>query len=432
VYAVEVLPASWESARRRVAEEGMEDRIEVVLGDVRTVALPEPADVVVSEIVEAIAGAEGAAVLLEHARRLLRPGGVFIPERSVTWVAAATLPDVLHDEPAFTETAAHYVRRIFESVGHPFDLRLTIRNFPQGNLLSGRALFEDLDFRAPVPAEYDTAVTLEVTREGRFDGLLLWLALEMGGGETLDILRDRTAWFPAWVPAFHPGVAVGPGDRVEVRVRSRIASDGVHPDYFVEGVLHQGGRDVPFAHDAVHHAPVHGANPYHARLLAGGEVATAHARPLEAELKELAERRLPAHMVPAAWVRLERLPLTAHGKVDPRALPAPGAAPATAHVEPRTVVEQALAEIWAQVLRAARVGATDDFFALGGHSLLVMRLLAAVEAAFGVPLSIREVFAHPSLEAMAARIERKVTEYVLGLPDAEAERRAASSLVTEG
>ncbi|HEU4562741.1 MAG TPA: amino acid adenylation domain-containing protein, partial [Longimicrobium sp.] len=180
VYAVELLETSYLAARERVRALGLEDRITVIHGDARAVELPEPAEVCVSEIVEAIAGGEGAAVILNQARRLLAPGAVMIPGRVRTRVAAVTLPDELRHELGFSPTAAHYVKGIFKEVGYPFDLRLCIRNFPADHLLSTVGTYEELDFGAgPVQAEYTRREELVVERAGRVDGLLLWLRMEL-------------------------------------------------------------------------------------------------------------------------------------------------------------------------------------------------------------------------------------------------------------
>ncbi|HEX2081440.1 MAG TPA: amino acid adenylation domain-containing protein, partial [Longimicrobium sp.] len=99
----------------------------------------------------------------------------------------------------------------------------------------------------------------------------------------------------------------------------------------------------------------------------------------EAALREHLRRTLPEYMVPSAFVALERFPLTPSGKLDRKALPAPDLASAEEkYVAPRAPVEEVLAEIWAEVLRLERVGVHDSFFDLGGHSLLIMRLLAHV------------------------------------------------------
>ncbi|MET0395230.1 MAG: non-ribosomal peptide synthase/polyketide synthase, partial [Longimicrobiaceae bacterium] len=114
---------------------------------------------------------------------------------------------------------------------------------------------------------------------------------------------------------------------------------------------------------------------------------------------------LPEYMVPAAWVLLDRLPLTPTGKLDRRALPAPDAPAAAEHVPPRTPTERAVAEIWASVLRVERVGATDDFFALGGHSLLAQRVVSRVREALGVELPLRALMEEPTVAAVAERVD---------------------------
>jgi amino acid adenylation domain-containing protein len=132
----------------------------------------------------------------------------------------------------------------------------------------------------------------------------------------------------------------------------------------------------------------------------GGEAASAEA--LRAHLGAT----LPAYMVPAAYVRLERLPLTPNGKLDRRALPAPeGDAYAAREYEaPVGKVEQALAEIWAELLGAERVGRGDDFFMLGGHSILAVQMISRVRQAMEVELPLAAVFEKPELSALADRI----------------------------
>ncbi|HLK73644.1 MAG TPA: amino acid adenylation domain-containing protein, partial [Streptosporangiaceae bacterium] len=123
-----------------------------------------------------------------------------------------------------------------------------------------------------------------------------------------------------------------------------------------------------------------------------------------AGLREACGRLLPGYMIPAAVVVLEALPLTPNGKLDRRALPAPqfaaggGRAPATAR-------EQALCEVFGQVLGLDRVGAEDSFFDLGGHSLLAARLVSRVRAMLGAELPVRAVFEHPTPAALATMLD---------------------------
>ncbi len=129
----------------------------------------------------------------------------------------------------------------------------------------------------------------------------------------------------------------------------------------------------------------------------------ARSEPLAAYLRE----QLPEAMVPAAFVVLEKLPLLPNGKVDRGALPAPDwTVVPRAYAAPRTPVEELLAGIWSEVLGTdRRIGIHDDFFALGGHSLVATRVLSRVSEAFGVELPVRTLFAAPTLAALAPRIE---------------------------
>jgi amino acid adenylation domain-containing protein len=117
-------------------------------------------------------------------------------------------------------------------------------------------------------------------------------------------------------------------------------------------------------------------------------------------------RRLPEYMVPATYVQLEELPLTAYGKVDRKALAAaaPETATKRAYEVPQGEIETALAGIWSQLLKVERVGRQDDFFALGGHSLLAVQLASRLGDVLGVEVSIGDVFANPVLSGLAEKI----------------------------
>jgi amino acid adenylation domain-containing protein len=132
------------------------------------------------------------------------------------------------------------------------------------------------------------------------------------------------------------------------------------------------------------------------------------ARRITPELRDYLEERLPDYMRPSAIVVVDRLPLTAHGKVDRRALPEPeGARPELAvdYEAPHDEVERALARIWSEVLDVDRVGLHDDFFDLGGHSLLATQMTSRVRAELGVELPLRDIFASPTVAQMARAIE---------------------------
>jgi amino acid adenylation domain-containing protein len=124
-------------------------------------------------------------------------------------------------------------------------------------------------------------------------------------------------------------------------------------------------------------------------------------------LSEYLRGRLPDYMVPSAFVVLETLPLTANGKVDRRALLATEGKndPQREHVAPATEMERRLCEIWQEVLGMERVSVEDSFFDLGGHSLLVVKLVSRINGCFGIRLSPRHLFESSSVRRLAAVIE---------------------------
>jgi amino acid adenylation domain-containing protein/non-ribosomal peptide synthase protein (TIGR01720 family) len=122
------------------------------------------------------------------------------------------------------------------------------------------------------------------------------------------------------------------------------------------------------------------------------------------DLRSFLAERLPDHMVPAAFLVLERMPLGATGKVDRKALPAPEFTSAAAYRAPRTPHEELLAGVFAQLLGVERVGVDDNFFDLGGHSLLATKLISRIRTVLNVEVPIRLVFQAPTVAELAARL----------------------------
>ncbi|WP_420126301.1 non-ribosomal peptide synthetase [Longimicrobium sp.] len=129
-----------------------------------------------------------------------------------------------------------------------------------------------------------------------------------------------------------------------------------------------------------------------------------HHPPPTSELRAWLRERLPEAMVPALFVKVDALPRTGAGKLDRRALPAPPSADDDAYLPPRTPAEETIAAVWGEVLGIDRVGVRDDFFALGGNSLVALRLLARVHEATGETVPVAALLQGPTVEQMARAV----------------------------
>jgi thioesterase domain-containing protein len=133
--------------------------------------------------------------------------------------------------------------------------------------------------------------------------------------------------------------------------------------------------------------------------------------PTSGELRAHLAERLPEYMVPSAFVMLEEIPSMPNGKVDRRALPAPGRdrAGGVALVAPRDALELKLTQIWEELLGVRPVGVTDNFFELGGHSLLAVRLISSIREQLGVALPLPSLFQATTVERLACLLRGRST-----------------------
>ncbi len=125
-------------------------------------------------------------------------------------------------------------------------------------------------------------------------------------------------------------------------------------------------------------------------------------------LRGYLKKELPSYMVPSVFVRMESLPLTANGKLDRRALPHPDGAERTSgatYVPPRNELEQNLAQIWKEVLRVEKVGIHDNFFDIGGHSLLSTQIVSRINQRFSVDVSLQQLFEMPTIALISGTLK---------------------------
>jgi amino acid adenylation domain-containing protein len=234
------------------------------------------------------------------------------------------------------------------------------------------------------------------------------------------------------------------------RVGARIYRTGDRGRYLADGSIEFRGRtdeQVKVRGFRIELGEIEGALAEHAevseaivvaRAEADGEkrlvayiVAVREGGPSVGELRGYLKGRLPDYMIPSAFVYLEALPLTSHGKIDRGALPAPdGERPALAEafLAPQTPTEKSLAAIWTKLLDINRVGVNDNYFELGGDSLLATQLVSQVRGVFEVELPLVELFRHPTLAELAASIEEAVVEQMEEISDEEAEQLLRTEL----
>ncbi|MCC7373361.1 MAG: amino acid adenylation domain-containing protein [Verrucomicrobiales bacterium] len=437
VYAVEILEEPYRQAKALVESLGLSDRIEVLLGDALRMNLPEPVDACVAEVIGHIGGEAGLETLLgEAARRHLKPGGLVFPQRVETRIAAVCLPGAFRENPRFGRLAGEYVRRAFETVGRPHDVRLSISGLGAANLRSDSAVFERCALGNGAGTDYESTIRLTVNADGPIDGFLLWLNLQVSEEDALDGLTNQASWLPVLVPAFHPAIEAKAGEVIEVVASGRLAANRFCKDYGVRGRwIRRSGEEVKVEVPLPHVPGTYRGSPFYQHLFRDNEIPVVQGevpRFSAAGLKSALRSQLPDYMVPSAVVVLDELPTSANGKVDRKALPAPTepevwkAAPATpepvatvrgtpgsaltAEKAPARVAsdtEKRLIELWRQFLRVSEVGAESRFFELGGHSLLAVRLFGQIEKEFGVRLPLSVLLEDDGLENLAKQIDER-------------------------
>ena len=279
VYAIEILEETCRRAQERIAALDLEDRIVLIHGDATRVDLPEKVDYCVSEIIGPIGGVEGAARIISSCRRFLRNPANMIPRRTLTRIAAVYLPPQVV-QAGLSEIGMHYVRKTFEHVGYPFDLRVCLKNIPKANLVSTSDTFEDHDYTRPIQLEERHDIRLEVTRDGAFSGFLVWLELFVDREEVIDVLDHQESWLPVYFPLFRSDISVQAGDRFEGTVTRTLSSNGLNPDYLIKGNLYR--RDLAplcVVYEAPHFEKRFKSNSFYRNLLAEYENPTSVSGP---------------------------------------------------------------------------------------------------------------------------------------------------------
>ncbi|MFM7909859.1 MAG: condensation domain-containing protein, partial [Microcystis sp.] len=410
IYAIERDEETCHQALAQIKKLGLADKITIIHGDANLVEIPELADVCVSAIVGSIGGSEGAAIIINNARRFLKPNGLMIPERSITKMAVVTLPDQILHHPQFSQTPAYYTQKIFEQVGYPFDLRVCIKKFPQANVLSTVDVLEDLKFNEYISPEFSHEVNFEIQKNGRMDGLLVWLTLQTIAGEEIDTLKHEHCWLPVYFPVFEPSIQVERGDVIKAVCERTLCENNLNPDYAIKGhLVKKSGEIIDFEYVSYHYKNNFRQRPFYQRLFPNyDESQNSYSANLGKSLKANLKNLLPDYMVPTAFVLLDAFPLTPNGKIDRRALPVPNLQSQGEYIAPRNAIEEKMAQIWGEILKLQRVSIEDNFFELGGHSLLATQVISRLQETFEIVLPLRYLFESPTIAQLSGVILKEL------------------------
>jgi thioester reductase-like protein/non-ribosomal peptide synthase protein (TIGR01720 family) len=411
VYAIEILEETWKKAEETIREKGLQDKITLIHGDAAKVKLPEKVDVCVSEIVGSIGGSEGAAVILNRARRLLKEDGVMIPAKSITKIAAVSLPPAIRQNPGFTPTPGEYVEKIFKTTGHPFDLRVCIKNFPGSNIISNTQVFENLDFSGTAAEEGLETLNFVINKDSQIHGFLAWLNLQTVENETIDILEHEYSWLPVFIPVFYPGIDVSPGDKLEADCVRKLSENNLNPDYRVKGVLiRKNAEDIRFDYELPHFEKSFQKNAFYREIFPDGSInyienAPGDSLPSVSQLRNYLLEYLPEYFIPTYFLRLDSIPLTPGGKINKKALPDPQSGVTGDYAAPRNKEEEILANLWQDVLGIERIGINDNFFEIGGDSLKAIQISSKMQK-YNLKLNLNDLFSNPTIGRLGKFVKK--------------------------
>ena len=418
VYAIELIEDAYLKAAALIRDQGLDDRVVVIQGDMSTVDLPEPVEVCTQGIVGNIGSADGIVPIWNAARNQFAQDCIPVPSRCRTMIAAVELPDALAENPAFGQLARDYAERAFESVGRRFDIRLCVRNLPPEAIVSNALVFEDLDFSGALDLDAKGHGVFEISRDARVDGYVLWTVVTTSGEESVDYLRNQQAWLPVFFPmgnvvdgsSVENGVTLCAGSAIDCLWTSS-TSDGVHPDYVLESSLDDDGAiRRKFVYSSAYDEKVYGATSVHRALwrnltsdAAEDSIGDFSIPSLQAWLAD----RVPDYMLPAAWSRVDSLPRTPSGKLDRGALPAPiDVREQRDDAECVCELESDLASLWKEILSVDGIGRDENFFDLGGDSIAAVRLTSAMQRLLDANVMLVAVFDAPTIAGLAEYLQQ--------------------------
>jgi amino acid adenylation domain-containing protein/non-ribosomal peptide synthase protein (TIGR01720 family) len=408
VYAIDLLESTANKARQTVYELGLSDKIIVLQGDARTIQLPELVDFCISEIVGGIGGSEGAADIINQSRKLLKNPHQILPQRSITRIAAVSLESGSW-EKGFSNVAAHYVEKIFNEIGSPFDLRLCIKNFPNSALISSQGILEDLDFTNNVSLESEHSECLIINKPSYLTGFLVWLQLHIDSISSVDILENPDSWLPVYIPIDTKNINLMIDDRLHLYIVRKLSKNLINPDFNISGFVDRDGQKIYNINcNSLHFGGGYRQTSFYKNLFANNDIPTIHNLDSQAVRRALAER-LPSYAIPAFLINIDAMPLNVNGKIDKKSLPNPLSNNNNIDSLDNSFnpLVKIVLQVWRDVLGRQDIGVHDDFFMLGGDSMRAIQMISKF-IALGMRTEIRHIFQNPTVSKLSNVIQNTV------------------------
>ncbi|KZN59883.1 hypothetical protein N473_02905 [Pseudoalteromonas luteoviolacea CPMOR-1] len=419
VIAVEINPVAYEQALAKVQELALADQVEVLLGDIQTVELPEQPEFCISELIGTIGSSEGAGDILNSVRPRLSSPENMLPKKCVTKMAAVSLSES-QCVFGFNQIGTEYKDEIYRQCGSEFDLRLCADHITQSHLISEVATFEELDFTEEFEANSTQRMQMSVTKGGRLTGFVAWVNIHLDDDITLDVFADKNSSFlPNYFPLDLVGVEVNVGDVISGEVVRQPVSEGLGHNYVLNLTLERLGVELQrFSINSTHNSGEFNGNTFYQKFNQSEVVEFPESHVSVAKIRKYLTNSLPSYMVPTRIHLVDDIPLNNHGKVDKAALKDKASdGDERTIVAPQNNSEQVLLEIWSEVLgfEQAAISCDDDFFELGGHSLLAVRLSNEIANHFGKSVRISALFEHVGIINLAQHID-SISEQKYELP----------------
>jgi predicted RNA methylase len=243
VYAIEAGKEAAEQAEKLIKSQKLDHKIQVINGYSTDIELPEPADICISEIIGNIGSSEGAISIINNAAKFFEGEMYSIPERCVTHIAPAFLPDNLYENELTKEVLQGYVDQMYQAVGHEFPItRYAIYNFPESNIIAAPKTFEDIHFNNNPDVEMSNSIEFCIPDDSKFDGFLLWVSLHVDKNNVIDTLEGASSWAPAYFKA--PEMEFKKDDVLKVNCIRKLSHNQINPDYLLECSLFRGCKEI--------------------------------------------------------------------------------------------------------------------------------------------------------------------------------------------